>query len=283
MIELREMETGLIEEAVKKLIYEASFSLRPEVEERLDAMMRGETSPLSAETLGVFIENARIARQEELPLCQDCGMAIVFLEVGQRVILRGDDLDEAVNRAVAWAYDRYYLRKSIVGDPLKRTNTGTNTPACIHSHIVPGSGVKITVYLKGGGSENMTDLRMFRPTDSVETIIDHVEQRVVQAGPNPCPPLFLGIGMGGSADSAILNSKLAVMRGVGSRHPDPFYADLEKRIEERLNSTGVGPLGFGGRSTVGGVFIKTAPAHIASLPVALNMNCHSLRYGIMEI
>jgi fumarate hydratase subunit alpha len=283
MIELREIESSLIEEAIKKLIYDASFSLRPEVEERLGVMMKGETNPLSAETLKVFIENANIARQEELPLCQDCGMAIIFLEIGQRVILRGDDLDEAVNRAVAWAYDRYYLRKSIVGDPLKRTNTGTNTPASIHSHIVPGSGVKITVYLKGGGSENMTDLRMFRPTDSVETIIDHVEQRVVQAGPNPCPPLFLGIGMGGSADTAILNAKLAVMRGVGSRHPDPFYADLEKRIEERLNDTGVGSLGFGGRSTVGGVFIKTAPAHIASLPVALNMNCHSLRYGIMEI
>ena len=196
-------------------------------------------------------------------------MVIVFIEMGQAVLVEGS-LTAAVNSGVEEAYRKFSLRKSIVADPLKRNNTGTNAPAFMHVDLVERDRFAITVYLKGGGSENMSALKMFRPTDPAEAVIDFIEETVVQAGPNPCPPLFLGVGIGGTADTAMLNAKMAVLREAGTRHTDPFYADLEQRIEERLNVTGVGPLGFGGRSTVGWVYIRESPTHIAMLPVALN-------------
>jgi len=242
-------------------------------------MRSRETLPLAAETLNILIENIKIAEEEKIPLCQDCGSVIIFLELGQEIEITGEYLYDAVNSAVAEAYSKFYLRKSIVADPLRRKNTGTNTPAFIHTDIVPGKTLTIDVMLKGGGSENMSALRMFRPTDSVEKIIDFIEETVTAAGPNPCPPIFLGIGIGGTADAAMLNAKKALLKNPGDHNPDPFYRDLEIRILERVNNTGIGPMGFGGNNSAAGVYIKEAPAHIASLPVALNLNCHSFRKG----
>ena len=278
MQQRRTVSTEDIRKALSGCIHEASFDLIREVEDKFRNMKDEEVSPMAQETLDVLIENSRLAREKEIPLCQDCGVVIIFLEIGQNVNLEGENLYEALNQGVKEEYSEYYLRKSVVEDPLRRKNTGTNTPAFIHTDIVPGDKIKMSVYLKGGGSENMSALRMFRPTDSPELIMDYITETVKNAGPNPCPPIFLGIGIGGTADLALLNSKKAVMRGIGTEHPDPFYRDMEKNILERVNSTGVGPLGFGGNSTAGGVFIKAAPAHIATLPVAINMNCHSLRY-----
>ncbi|MBP7734976.1 MAG: fumarate hydratase [Spirochaetes bacterium] len=278
----RTLQSYQITNAVVDLIYKASFILPYGVERRIDEMLKNEDSELARTTLKILQENSDIAGTEGLPLCQDCGMAIVFIEIGQSVLVEGN-LIAAVNSGVEEAYRKFSLRKSIVADPLKRQNTGTNAPAFIHTDLVEGDTFTITVYLKGGGSENMSALRMFRPTDAMEAIIDYIADTVVAAGPNPCPPLFLGVGIGGTADMAMANAKKAVLREVGTRHGDPVYADLEKRIEERLNATGVGPLGFGGRSTVAQVFIREAPTHIATLPVALNLNCHSLRYGTAEL
>lgn len=278
----RILPAHLITNAVVDLIYKTSFNLPYAVGRRLGEMADNEDSDLAKTTLRVLVENAALSAEEGIPLCQDCGIVIVFLDIGQAVLVEGS-ISDAVNSGVEEAYRRFYLRKSVVADPLKRANTGTNAPAVIHTELTEGDRVSLTVYLKGGGSENMSSLRMFRPTDSQEMIIKYIEETVVKAGPNPCPPLFLGVGIGGTADTAMLNAKKAVLRGAGTRHPDPEYADLEARIEERLNGTGVGPLGFGGRHTVGGVFIREAPTHIAMLPVALNLNCHSLRYGTVEL
>jgi len=279
----REVNTSDIGYAIEQMIREASFDLGPDVESLFSDIMQKENKVLPGETMHIILDNARIAREEHVPLCQDCGSVTVFIELGQQVQLIGSLLEDAVNDAVSRAYDSLYLRKSIVADPLRRVNTGTNTPAFIHGDIVAGNRVKIYLYLKGGGSENMTDVHMFRPTDPVEDIIAYIASAVKQAGPNPCPPLFLGVGIGGTADVAVINSRRAVMRGLGSVHPDPFYADLETRILEEVNRTGVGPLGFGGNTTAAAVFIREAPCHIATLPVALNMNCHSLRYRTVEL
>lgn len=278
----RVIQSSIIAEIIQKLIHEASFRLPTPVARRIDELLVNEDSDVARSVLEVLQENNRIAAEESLPLCQDCGIVIVFLEIGQQVSIEGN-LAEAVDSGVAKAFDVYSLRKSVVGDPLRRINTGTNTPAVLHTELTEGSRLKITVYLKGGGSENMSSLRMLRPTDSHETIIDYIVGAVTLAGPNPCPPLFLGVGIGGTADAAMLNSKKAVLRGIDTRHPDPFYRDLEERIEKRINETYIGPLGFGGKSTAAGVYILEAPTHIAMLPVALNMNCHSLRYGSAEI
>ncbi len=278
----RTIQAYQVSNAVMDLIYKASFGLPHGVEKRISGMLKSEESELARTTLSILQENNDLAGAEGLPLCQDCGMVIVFIEMGQAVVVEGS-LSAAVNSGVEEAYRKFSLRKSVVADPLKRNNTGTNAPAILHVDLVEGDRFTITVYLKGGGSENMSALKMFRPTDPAEAIIDFIEDTVVQAGPNPCPPLFLGVGIGGTADTAMLNAKKAVLREAGTRHPDPFYADLEQRIEERLNATGLGPLGFGGTSTVGWVYIKEAPTHIAMLPVALNLNCHSLRFGTAEL
>lgn len=275
----RTIHTDTIKSEIVKLIRSASFIAQHEIKSAFSRMKTEETNPLATETLKILIENTEIAEKEEIPLCQDCGSTIVFLEIGQELTLEGEYIYNAVNDAVAEAYKKFHLRKSIVSDPLRRINTGTNTPAFIHTDIVPGDKLRIDILLKGGGSENMSMLRMFRPTDSVELIIDFIEESVIKAGPNPCPPIFLGIGIGGTADAAMLNSKKALLRPVGEKHNDPFYAELEQKILRRINCTGVGPMGFGGKATAAGIYILTAPTHIASLPVALNLNCHSFRKG----
>ncbi|HPJ35967.1 MAG TPA: fumarate hydratase [Spirochaetota bacterium] len=275
----RTIHTDLIKKEIEKLIYNASFTVPPEIKSAFSGMKLSETGPLASETLRILIENAEISEKEEIPLCQDCGSTIIFMEIGQDIEFEGEYICDAVNEAVADSYIKFHLRKSIVSDPLRRTNTGTNTPAFIHTDIIPGDRLKIDILLKGGGSENVSSLRMFRPTDPVEMIIDYIEDTVIKAGPNPCPPIFLGVGIGGTADAAMLNSKKALMRPTGEKHKDPFYAELEDKILARINSTGVGPMGFGGANTAAGVCIMEAPTHIASLPVALNLNCHSFRKG----
>ncbi len=230
----RAVSVELIGRSVDRLVDRASFEMPAGVEELYASMRDGERSDTARHALGVLVENAAIARADRLPLCQDCGVAIVFCDIGQDVSLEGGSLRDAVDGGVRGAYERLHLRKSVVGDPLVRNNTGTNTPCFLHAEIVPGDRVGITVYLKGGGSENMSFLKMFRPTASVEEIIDHIASCVIEAGPNPCPPLFLGVGIGGTADVALVNAKRAVLRGVGSRHADPVYADLERRILERV-------------------------------------------------
>lgn len=279
----RTIHTDIIKKRLVDLIRETSFIAPEHLKASLRRMRDDETSDLARETMNILIENAEIAAAENIPLCQDTGAVIVFIELGQDVHIEGEFLNDAIDSAVAEAYAGFYLRKSIVGDPLERRNTGTNTPSSVHVDIVPGKRFRMDLMLKGGGSENMSSLRMFRPTDPVELIIDYIEETVVRAGPNPCPPVFLGIGIGGTADAAMTNAKKALLRPQGSSHPNPFYHDLEKRIYDRLNSTGVGPMGFGGRNTVAAVCIKEAPAHIASLPVGLNLNCHSLRIAGCEL
>lgn len=274
----RTIRTDDIKKAIIEMLYEANFRLSAPVKKIFNEMKSREKDELPVRAMEILCENFDIAEAEDIPLCQDCGAVIVFLEIGQDVALEGVDLYTSINRAIKEAYEGYYLRKSIVADPLQRKNTGTNEPGFIHTEIVPGNSLKITVYLKGGGSENMTSLKMFRPTASMEEIIEYIREHLVSAGPNPCPPLFLGIGIGGTADVALVNAKKAVLRGVDSVHENPFYAEMEKTIYDSLNSTGIGPLGFGGVSTVAGVYIREAPTHIATLPVALNLSCHSLRY-----
>lgn len=276
-MKIRTISATDVSNAIAGLIREASFILPPAVKERFDEMIAAEETDTARETLRVLQENGAIAAAEGIPLCQDCGMAIVFVEMGSNVLIDGS-LEDAINQGVEEAYRLHYLRKSIVGDPLRRKNTGTNTPAFIHVDHTGEGRLGLTVFLKGGGSENMSSLKMFRPTATEDLILDYIEKAVIDAGPNPCPPLFLGVGIGGTADTALINAKKAVLRGPGTRHPDPFYAALEERIMERVNRTGIGPLGFGGRHTAAGVFIREAPTHIATLPVALNMTCHSLRY-----
>ncbi len=267
--------------AVADLVIKANFNLPDHVYQALCTMHATEQKPLAKETIHILIQNTRIAAQKHIPLCQDCGAVIVFLQIGTGVIIDGNPID-VIHNAVADTYKKYYLRPSIVQDPLfERKNTGTNTPAFVHTDIVPGNSVTITVYLKGGGSENMTSLKMFTPTAKIEEIIDYIVTAVQQAGPNPCPPLFLGIGIGGTADVAMLNAKKAVLQK--EPHPQKEYRALEEEILQRCNQTGIGPLGFGGTHTVGIVRIKEAPTHIATLPVALNLNCHSLRYRSIVI
>jgi len=274
---MRTLDTRKITDTVVALIERASFEVPDDVAARYDSLRDAEEDDTARSTMDIILENAEIARRERLPLCQDCGSVAVFAEVGQDLHMEGAPFEDAVNEGIRDAYEKFHLRKSIVADPLRRANTGTNAPGFIHVEIVPGDTLALTVLLKGGGSENMSSLRMFNPTASADDIIDHITAAVRDAGPNPCPPIFLGVGIGGTADAAMVNAKKAVLRGAGTHHPDPFYADLENRILDRLNATGVGPLGYGGKTTAAGVFILAAPTHIASLPVALNMQCHSFR------
>ncbi|HNR87844.1 MAG TPA: fumarate hydratase [Spirochaetota bacterium] len=282
MIEKRIIHTDAVREAVRALVRDANLVLPPPAAAALELARRGETGELARCAMDIICENAAIAERERLPLCQDCGAAIVFIELGQGVSLAGPFLLEAVNAGVADATAAHHLRASIVSDPLRRANTGTNAPAFAHVDPVPGDSFRITVLLKGGGSENMTALRLFKPTDEPATIVTWIAEAVRAAGPNPCPPLFLGVGIGGTADVAALNAKRAVLRG-DAPHPDPFYVDLENAVRDACNATGIGPLGFGGETTVARAYIVAAPAHIATLPVAVNMNCHSLRYRSMSL
>ena len=276
---MREIHCRQITETVARLCQEANFYLGDDVINALQEALNREESPLGREILERILDNSRIAAQEKLPLCQDTGLTVVFLEVGQDVHIVGGSLYEAVNEGVRRGYNEGYLRKSVVDRPFSaRKNTADNTPAVIHTEIVPGDRLKITVCPKGGGSENMSALAMLKPADGREGVVSFVVDTVDKAGANPCPPVIVGVGIGGSFEYAAYLAKKALLRPLSQPHPDPEVAELEREILRRVNGLGIGPQGFGGRVTALAVHAEVAPCHIASLPVAVNIQCHSARH-----
>ena len=276
---MREIEASAITQTVAQLCLEANFVLGEDVLSALKRAQQTDESQLGREVLSQLIENAHIAKQERLPLCQDCGTAVVFLEIGQEAHIIGGDLYAAVEEGVRQGYAQGYLRKSMVRQPFSaRINTGDNTPPVIHTEVVPGDRLKITVMPKGSGAENMSRLAMLRPGEGRQGIIDLVVKTVGEAGGNPCPPLIVGLGIGGTAEKAMLLAKKALLRPVAKPNADPEISELEKEILARINGLGIGPLGFGGRITAVAVQAEVMPTHIASLPVAVNLQCHSARH-----
>ena len=276
---MREIDAKKVTETVARLFQEANFFLGDDVLNSLKQAVEEEESPLGRQVLEQILENADIAAKEHIPICQDCGFAVVYLELGQDVHIVGGDLYAAVEEGVRQAYSEGYLRKSIVRQPFSaRVNTKDNTPAVIHTDIVPGDKLNITVLPKGGGSENMSRLAMLKPSEGRQGVIDFVVRAVDEAGSNPCPPVIVGVGIGGTSDQAMILAKKALLRQVGEPNSDPEVAELEKEILERVNNTGVGPQGFGGRTTALAVHAEVFPAHIASLPAAVNLQCHAARH-----
>ena len=282
MSTIRELHAETIRDAVEVLCIEANTTLPADVKAALDAAEAAEPWPLAKQTLGLLQQNLCVAAQQELPICQDTGMACVFVELGQDVHIAGD-LNAAVDEGVRRGYEKAYLRKSITADPLQRVNTGDNTPAFLTVHLVPGSGCKITVAPKGAGSENMSRLAMLKPADGVNGVKDFVVETARLAGSNPCPPTVLGVGIGGSFDKVAALAKHALLRPLDQPNPDPFYAALEGELLEEINALGVGPQGFGGKTTCLGLAIETAPTHVAGLPVAVNVSCHVTRRATAEL
>jgi len=276
---MKEISSKKVTEAVARLFQEANFDLGEDVLDSLKRAKDNEESPLGRQVLEQILENAAIAKDERIPLCQDCGTAVVFLELGQDVHIAGGELKPAVEEGVHQGYDQGYLRKSMVSQPFSaRVNTKDNTPAVIHTEIVGGDSLRITVLPKGGGSENMSRLVVLKPAQGRQGVIDFVVKAVEEAGSNPCPPVIVGVGIGGTSDKAMTLAKKALLRPVGEPNPDPEVANLEKEILERVNGSGIGPQGFGGNTTSLAVHAEVFPAHIASLPVAVNLQCHSARH-----
>ena len=276
---MREIKTRVVTQTVARLCQEANFALGEDVITALRQALETEESPPGREVLSQLLENARIAREEHLPLCQDCGTAVVFLEIGQEVHISGGDLYTAIAEGIRQGYSQGYLRKSMVKQPFSaRVNTADNTPPVIHPEIVPGEQLRITVMPKGSGAENMSRLAMLKPGEGKKGIIDTVLTTVNEAGGNACPPLTIGLGIGGTAEEAMLLAKKALLRPVAVPNPDPEAAGLEAEILARVNNLGIGPMGFGGNTTALAVHILTMPTHIASLPVAVNLQCHSARH-----
>ena len=276
---MREIHTDLITESVARLCIESNYYLGDDVLVALRNYREMETSPAGQEVLDQILENAEIARNEQMPLCQDCGLTVVFVELGQDVHIAGGGMNEAIAEGVRRGYQDGYLRKSIVDRPFSgRVNTRDNTPPVIHTTIVPSDQLKITVAPKGGGSENMSQLGMLKPADGREGVINFVVESVRRAGANPCPPIIVGVGVGGSAEKAMWLAKHSLLREVGQPSPDPEVSELEADILERVNRIGIGPQGFGGLTTALAVHVETFPCHIASMPVAVNIQCHSARH-----
>jgi len=276
---VREIAADEIAKTVARLCEESNLYLPQGAMAALRRARDEEESPLGRQVLDQLLENADIAAREGLPLCQDCGYATVFLELGQDVHIVGGDLYAAVQEGVRQGYEQGYLRKSIVRQPFSaRVNTKDNTPAVIHTEVVPGDRLKIVVMPKGGGSENMTRLAMLKPADSRQGVIDFVVRTVDEAGSNPCPPLIVGVGVGGTAEKAMTLATQALLRPVGEPSPDPEVAEMEKELLKRINDLGIGPEGFGGRATALAVHVEAFPCHIASLPVAVKLLCNSARY-----
>lgn len=275
---MRRLTVEQITAQVKEMCIEANYVLPRDVKEKLAQMRQKEASPLAVSLLDELIENAELAETEHIPMCQDTGMAVFFIELGQELVIEGGLLTEAIHEGVRQGYREGFLRASVVADPLKRVNTKDNTPAVIHIELVAGNQLTLHFAPKGFGSENMSKSRMLRPADGVKGVVDFAVEAVLQAGSNPCPPIVLGIGIGGTLDKAAVIAKHALLRTLGSVHPDPFYADLEEQILEAVNALGIGPQGLGGRTTALAVHIETYPTHIAGLPVVVNINCHAARH-----
>ena len=275
---MRKIDVSLIRDTVERLCISSNIHLPCDVREALCAAHDGEKQELARSILSSIIENYKIAEAENMPICQDTGMACIFLEIGQDVHFVGGNLYEAINEGVRRGYDKGYLRKSVVRDPIRRGNTGDNTPAMIYTDLVDGDKVKITVAPKGFGSENMSAIAMLKPSDGLEGVKKFVLDTVARAGSNPCPPIVVGIGIGGTFDRAALLAKRALLRPIDSKNPDEYYASLEDELLLSINALDIGPQGFGGRTTALGVNIETAPTHIAGLPVAVNISCHVTRH-----
>lgn len=275
---MREIAVEQLTEVIRHLCIDACQFLPKDVKNAIEQCRTREEWGIARGVLDNIIENYRLAEEQQIPICQDTGMACVFLEIGQEVHLTGGNLQDAVHEGVRRGYADGYLRKSVVGDPVRRGNTGDNTPAMIYTEIVPGDQIKITVAPKGFGSENMSAIRMFKPSAGIKGIKDFILETVEAAGPNPCPPVVVGVGIGGTFDKAALLAKKALLRDLGTHHPDPYYADLEREMLEKINALGIGPQGFGGRTTAIGLNIETMPTHIAGMPCAININCHVTRH-----
>ena len=274
---MREIQAERITEVVKRLCISANNHLPEDVKHCIEKSYEMENWPQAREILERIMENYQFADREDCPVCQDTGVACVFIKMGQEVYVQGD-LNEAIHEGVRQGYAQGYLRKSVVRDPLDRVNTGDNTPAMIYFDIVPGDIFEITVAPKGFGSENMSQIKMLKPSDGLQGVKDFVVKVVEEAGPNPCPPIVVGVGVGGTFDKAAYLAKKALMRHAGEPNPVPFYADLEKELLEKINALGIGPQGFGGKTTALAVHIEQCPTHIAGLPVAVNINCHVTRH-----
>ena len=274
---MREIQATKITDVVARLCVEANCHLPGDMKCRIEESCAAEKWPQAQEILERIIENYKIADEQNAPICQDTGVACVFLKIGQECHVDGS-IEEAVNEGVRRGYTEGYLRKSVVRDPLDRVNTGDNTPAFIYYELVPGDVFEITVAPKGFGSENMSQLKMLKPSDGLQGVKDFVLKVVEEAGPNPCPPIVVGVGIGGTFDKAAFLAKKALMRSTDVRNPKPFYAQLEQELMEAINALGIGPQGFGGKTTALAVNIETFPTHIAGLPVAVNINCHVTRH-----
>lgn len=279
---MRKIEFKKIVDTVERLCIEAGHELPPDVLAALEEAARKESSPAAAKILNQLIENARVAKDEKIPLCQDTGLAIVFVEQGSEVFIKADagqTLSDAINAGVAAGYKNGFMRNSVIADPLKnRKNTGSNTPAVIHYSVVPGDKLKITVITKGAGCENKSQFKMFNPTSGREEIIEWIVDVVRQAGADACPPLIVGVGIGGNFELSCLLSKKALLRNLSQKNSDKFYAKLEDDLLSKINALGLWPQGLGGDTTALACLIETAPCHIASLPVAVNIECHSHRH-----
>jgi fumarate hydratase subunit alpha len=275
---MKEINNNQVIDLVEKLCMDANYYLNKDIEQELSKRLYSEESPLGKNVIQAIIENAKIAREDQVPICQDTGMAVVFVEFGTGVHFSGD-IEEAINEGVRRGYKKGYLRNSVVKDPVDRVNTKDNTPAVIYYSVTTGDKIRITVAPKGFGSENMSAIAMLKPSDGIEGIKSFIIDTVSNAGANPCPPIIAGVGVGGTMEKCAILSKKALLRPVGSGNTDEFWNSVEKECLEKINSLGIGPAGFGGRTTALCVNIETFPTHIAGLPVAVNIGCHATRHA----
>lgn len=275
---MREISVKMVRDTVKDLCIASNYYIGDDVKERLISYKNNEQYEIARDILEKIIDNSNIAKNENMPMCQDTGMACIFLEIGQDVHFIDGNLEDAINEGVKLGYEKGYLRKSVVKDPIDRVNTKDNTPAIINYNIVSGDKVKITVAPKGFGSENMSKIAMLKPSDGLEGVKKFILKTVEEAGPNPCPPMVVGVGIGGTFEKAALLSKKALLRNLNEKNKNEFYENLEKELLKEINKMGIGPQGFGGLTTAIGVNIETYPTHIAGLPVAVNISCHATRH-----
>jgi len=280
---MREITSEEIARAVENLCISSNCLLSEDVWGALKENLGSEESPVGKEVLEEILENARMARQEKLPICQDTGFAVVFVEMGQEVRITGGDFYEAINTGIRNGYLKGYLRKSVVGDPLRRKNTGDNSPSWIHTDIVPGDRLRISVMPKGAGSENMSTVKMLSPAEGVQGVKKFVLDWVREKGADACPPLVVGVGIGGTFEGVAKLAKKALLRPIGSKNPERFYAELEDELLKEINDLGLGPQGLGGSTTALAVHIETYPCHIASLPSAVNLQCHAVRHSTLVL
>ena len=277
---MRTINSDEITNVVKGMCIKANCHINDDIQSALENGIKTEKSDISRGVLQNLLKNSEIAHAKEVPICQDTGMAVFFIEIGNEVFVEGDTITEAVNKGVSQGYTEGYLRKSVVADPLNRVNTKDNTPAVIYYDFVKGDKIKITFAPKGFGSENKSGLKMLNPSDGLDGVIDFVIETVRKAGANPCPPMVIGVGIGGTMDKAAQIAKKALTRDINTSNENPFYADLEKTLLEKINKLGIGPQGMGGTTTALAVNVETYPTHIAGLPVAVNVNCHATRHTV---